>query len=103
MTVFPYWRNCAAVSRGDIKGGNRCARSRKSFIHLNRGSEGENWKPHFICWPPFGEGERELADPFVPLLLGATYAISEGTLSEVMPLPPGHLHLPQLHQFKQLN
>ena len=26
-------------------------------MHRNRGSEGENWKPHLIC-EPLGEGDR---------------------------------------------
>jgi hypothetical protein len=66
-------------------------------MQRRRGSEGENWKPHFICCPPFGEGERE---PLLPFVLGAfTYAISVGTLSEVMPFPPGQLYGVQSFSF----
>ena len=62
-------------------------------MHRSRGSSGLNWKPHLIFWTV------ALAPPcsgVMPLLVfvgisAVSYAISVGTLSDVMPLPPGQL------------
>jgi hypothetical protein len=49
-------------------------------MHRNRDSSGLNWKPHFTV----GSVPAAALD-------GRSYEISVGTLSEVMPLPPGHV------------
>ena len=66
-------------------------------MQRKRGSSGLNWKPHrMLC----GAGRLPCCSgvmsgftlPLGPDLRGGrSYAISVGTLSDVMPLPPGHL------------
>lgn len=63
-------------------------------MQRSRGSSGLNWKPQrILCGAglaPCCSGViSSFADPFVPSG-GRSYAISDGTLSEVIPLPPGH-------------
>lgn len=53
-------------------------------MHRNLDSSGLNWKPHFTV----GVVEEEVPAP-EPDDGGISYEISVGTLSEVMPLPPG--------------
>lgn len=50
-------------------------------MHRNLDSSGLNWKPHFTV------GVEEEAPPAPDG--GISYEISVGTLSDVMPLPPG--------------
>lgn len=65
------------------------------MIHRRRGSEGLNWKPQRTLRGCDGcesddcdaDGENEGGVDAG----GATYAISVGTLSEVMPLLPGQV------------
>lgn len=65
-------------------------------MQRRRGSSGLNWKPHLIfCGTgllPCCSGVN-CAVAGVPFCGtgGRSYAISVGTLSEVMPFPPGHL------------
>ena len=50
------------------------------MIHLSRDSSGRNWNPHLMVGSdPSGAVE------------GISYAISVGTLSDVIPLPPGQV------------
>ena len=78
-----------------FRSGSFCERSRKSLIHLRRDSEGLNWNPQrtFKGWEGCDkedselEGENEEGEAFG----SATYAISVGTLSLVMPLLPGQV------------
>lgn len=49
-------------------------------MHRRRDSSGLNWKPHFAV------GSAPSAE-----FGGKSYAISVGTLSDVIPLPPGHV------------
>lgn len=49
-------------------------------MHRSRDSSGLNWNPHFT-----------VGSAPVVSLAGKLYAISVGTLSEVIPLPPGHV------------
>lgn len=66
-------------------------------MHRRRESSGLNWKPHLMpalddapfALVPFED--EAVASLEVVVDLGNSYAISVGTLSDVMPFPPGQL------------
>lgn len=84
MTVLSYFRNCAAVSRGDTKRGNFWFLSKKSLTHRRRVSSGLNWNPHFIVCAGFVVVSTDDVESF-RVVVASLYPISVGTLSDVIP------------------